>query len=54
MRVWWIALRKKEPLPTAETPPEPSHLWAPSGLIPTAEERAAMARSSQLVGGRAK
>jgi carbon starvation protein len=43
-RVWWVALRRGEPLPTAETPPEPSAIWAPSGLFPTAEERTRMPR----------
>jgi carbon starvation protein len=44
VRIWWIALRRREPLPTAETPPEPSMLWAPAGLFPTLEERAQMGR----------
>ena len=39
-RVWIKAIRSREPLPTTETPPVPSRLWAPSGLIPTAEDRA--------------
>ena len=39
-RIWIKAIRSREPLPTTETPPEPSVLWAPSGLIPTAAERA--------------
>ena len=39
-RVWIKAIRSREPLPTTETPAEPSQLWAPSGLIPTAEDRA--------------
>jgi carbon starvation protein len=43
-RIWIAAIRRREPLPTTETPPEPSRIWAPSGLIPTAEERAYMAR----------
>ena len=43
-RIWVGALRAREPLATTETPPEPSRIWAPSGLIPTAEERAYMAR----------
>jgi carbon starvation protein len=51
-RVWWTVLRNREPLPTSETPPEPSHLWAPSGLFPTAEERA---RTRPVtVGGKAR
>jgi carbon starvation protein len=39
IRVWIKALRAEEPLPTTEAPYEESKLWAPSGLIPTAEER---------------
>jgi hypothetical protein len=31
----------------AETPAEPSHLWAPSGLFPTAEDRARQAEMRQ-------
>jgi len=42
-RVWVKAIRAREPLPTTETPPEESHLVAPSGLFPTAEERAMLA-----------
>jgi carbon starvation protein len=38
-RIWVKAIRSSEPLPTTETPPEPSLIWAPSGLIPTAAER---------------
>ena len=39
-RVWIKAIRSQGPLPTTETPSEPSVLWAPSGLIPTSAERA--------------
>ncbi|MER6991006.1 carbon starvation CstA family protein [Saccharopolyspora hirsuta] len=39
VRVWIKALRATEPLPTTEAPYVKSELWAPSGLIPTAEER---------------
>ncbi|GAA4877134.1 carbon starvation CstA family protein [Saccharopolyspora cebuensis] len=39
IRVWIKALRASEPLPTTEEPYQESTLWAPSGLIPTAEER---------------
>jgi carbon starvation protein len=39
-RVWLQVLRgRREPV-LAEAPAEPSRLWAPSGLIPTAEDRA--------------
>lgn len=39
VRVWIKALRASESLPNHEVPHEGSQLWAPSGLIPTAEER---------------
>jgi carbon starvation protein len=42
-RVWVKAIRAREPLPTTETPPVESQLVAPSGLFPTAEERALLA-----------
>ena len=42
-RIWVKAVRAREPLPTTETPFVESTLWAPSGLIPTAEEREYMA-----------
>jgi carbon starvation protein len=42
VRIWWIALRRPGPLPTSETPSEPSTIWAPAGLFPTPEERAQM------------
>jgi carbon starvation protein len=44
VRIWWIALRRREPLPTSETPPEPSLIWAPAGLFPTPAEREQMGR----------
>ena len=38
-RVWWQTLSgRREPV-LAEAPAEESHLWAPSGLFPTAEDR---------------
>ena len=40
MRVWIKALRSPEPLATTEEPHTESKIWAPAGLIPTAEERA--------------
>jgi carbon starvation protein len=43
-RVCVKALRAREPLPSTEAPAEPSQLWAPAGLFPTAEERAASGR----------
>ncbi|MEB3367866.1 carbon starvation CstA family protein [Saccharopolyspora mangrovi] len=39
VRVWIKALRTTEPLPSTEAEYVKSELWAPSGLIPTAEER---------------
>ena len=42
-RIWWQVLVSKKDLPTTEVPFEESKLWAPSGLIPNAEERAIMA-----------
>ncbi|MBA8825494.1 carbon starvation protein [Saccharopolyspora lacisalsi] len=39
MRVWVKALRGNEPPTSTEAPYEESQRWAPSGLIPTAEER---------------
>ena len=42
-RIWVKAIRAREPLPTTETPFEPSRIVAPAGLFPTAEERAALA-----------
>jgi carbon starvation protein len=44
VRIWFIALRRREPLPTSEIPAEPSMIWAPAGLFPTPEERAQMGR----------
>src|SRR5215211_6657077 len=42
-RIWIKAIRARDPLPSTETPAEESTLIAPSGLIPTAEEKAQMA-----------
>ncbi|MEU6270497.1 carbon starvation CstA family protein [Saccharopolyspora shandongensis] len=39
IRVWIKALRASAPLPSTEAPHVESELFAPSGLIPTAEER---------------
>jgi carbon starvation protein len=39
MRVWFKAIRAGGALPTTETPPVPSRLVAPAGLVPTREER---------------
>jgi carbon starvation protein len=51
-RVWFQTLSgRREPV-LAEVPAEPSHLWAPSGLFPTAEDRARQAeqRKAEPVG----
>jgi carbon starvation protein len=51
-RVWWQTLSgRREPV-LAEAPAEPSRLWAPSGLFPTAEDRARQAemRRAEPVG----
>src|SRR4029453_12911202 len=53
-RVWAQALGgRREPV-LSEAPAEPSHIWAPSGLFPTAEDRARKAeaerREPQMVG----
>ena len=54
-RIWFRAIRAREALPTAETPPEPSRIWAPAGLFPTAEERAMRPREPAPAGvGRAR
>ena len=43
MVIWYRALTSTEPLPSTEVPAVPSQLVAPSGLIPTAEEKRALA-----------
>jgi carbon starvation protein len=53
-RVWAQTLGgRREPV-LSEAPAEPSHIWAPSGLFPTAEDRARKAeaerREPQIVG----
>jgi carbon starvation protein len=48
-RIWFLTLTgRREPV-LAEVPPQPSKLWAPSGLFPTAEDRA---HQAELVGSR--
>ena len=42
-RIWLKAIVSKRRLQTTEVPAVESTLWAPSGLIPTAEEREYMA-----------
>ncbi|TMR96395.1 carbon starvation CstA family protein [Nonomuraea basaltis] len=43
-RIWVKAIRIREPLPSTEAPFEESKLHAPSGLIPTREERELMTK----------
>jgi carbon starvation protein len=50
-RVWFKAIRAREPLPSTEAEYVESKLFAPSGLIPTAEERAVLAGAG---GGQAR
>jgi len=42
-RIWIRAIRRPDQVTITETPAEPSRVWAPAGLIPTAEEREHMA-----------
>jgi carbon starvation protein len=51
-RIWLKAIRAREPLPTTEVEYVESKLWAPSGLIPTAEERAVLAGAGANGNGR--
>jgi carbon starvation protein len=44
------ALRSREPLSTTEEPAVPSRIVEPAGLIPTAEEKRAIAEHDRLVG----
>ena len=51
-RIWFQVLVQKKDLPTTETPYVESELWAPSGLIPTAEEREYLAHAGGNGNGR--
>ena len=55
-RVWWQTLSGRREPALAEAPAEESHLWAPSGLFPTTEDRARQAelRTEEPVGARRK
>jgi carbon starvation protein len=44
-RIWIRAIRRPDEVAILEAPAEPSRIFAPAGLIPTAEEREQMARS---------
>ena len=50
-RIWVKAIRAGGSLPTTETPFVESKLWAPAGLIPTAEERAVLAERNANADG---
>jgi carbon starvation protein len=50
-RIWFKAIRAREPLATTEAPFVESKILAPSGLFPTAEERAVLAGAG---GGQAR
>jgi carbon starvation protein len=50
-RVWFRAIRAREPLPDTETPPEPSRIIAPAGLFWTAEDRALLAEAGIATDG---
>jgi carbon starvation protein len=50
-RIWFKAIRAREPLPTTESPYIESKILAPAGLFPTAEERAVLAGAG---GGQAR
>jgi carbon starvation protein len=50
-RVWFKAIRAREPLPSTEAEYVESKLFAPAGLFPTAEERAVLAGAN---GGQAR
>jgi carbon starvation protein len=49
-RIWVKAIRTREPLPSTEAPFEESKLLAPSGLIPTREEKELMAKAGSSSG----
>jgi carbon starvation protein len=44
-RIWIRAINRPDEVAIIEAPAEPSRIFAPAGLIPTAEERELMARS---------
>jgi carbon starvation protein len=46
-RIWIRAIRRPDQVRVTETPAEPSRIFAPAGLIPTAEEREQMAMSGR-------
>ena len=50
-RIWFKAIRAREPLPSTEAEYVESRILAPAGLFPTAEERAVFAGAN---GGQAR
>jgi carbon starvation protein len=46
-RIWIRAVRRPDQVRVTETPAEPSQIFAPAGLFPTAEERQQMAMSGR-------
>ena len=50
-RIWVKALSAREPLPMMESPVVLSHIVAPAGLWPTADERMLLAGGGVAIGG---
>jgi carbon starvation protein len=50
-RIWFRVIVGRVTLPTTESPFVPSKLFAPAGLIPTAEERTVLAGAGAIGGG---
>jgi carbon starvation protein len=50
-RVWFKAIRAREPLPSTETPAQPTRILAPAGLFWTAEERAMLSEAGLATSG---
>lgn len=50
-RVWFKAIRAREPLPSTEAPAEPARIVAPAGLFWTDEDRALLAEVGANGGG---
>jgi carbon starvation protein len=51
-RIWFKAIRAREPLPSTEVPPEPAGIIAPAGLFWTDEDRALLAEAGGNGDGR--
>ncbi len=50
-RIWLRVIASRQPLSTTETPFVESQLFAPAGLFPTSDERAALAGATAGDGG---